>query len=191
MSKALPQLHLIAGNGDAPEPSMHFIEIKHGIATAVNNTMVAQMNLSYYSGLSDDVILKLNGKKIHRDIWEQILDAVEIDVDGDALHYERGGAHADFDISCDFNFPDYANVVNVLVNGRADARRNVAINPDWLILAKKLFGSGTVGMRFYEENNLILIFPIEPPGAPRAFIGVTPFDNIASDGAVDLQLINQ
>jgi hypothetical protein len=178
MKSALPPLHLVCGTGDGDQ-SMQYIEIKKGIATAMNGHLTAQMNLNHYSSVDDEVIRKLNGKKIHRDIWESICDALLIDVTNDLLHYERGGVRADFDISCDFKFPDYTSTILTLANSEFESKTFISFKPEWITIAKKLFPDRDLIARFYQSNNQMILFPIEK-GTPKGFIAFEP-NNVNDD----------
>src|SRR5687768_2247682 len=87
--KTLPPLHL-ACSDDELQPALQHIEIVDGIATATNSHVIAQLNLKQYSKLDDDTIRLMNGKLIHRDVWEAIEDADIIEVKEDVLHVEQG-----------------------------------------------------------------------------------------------------
>src|SRR3954469_10230124 len=96
--KMLPSIHL-ACSDDELRPALQMVEIIDGIATACNGNIIARMNLGAYSKLDDETIKKLNGKLIHRDVWESIQDADIITIDADNLHMDKGGIKATFDIS--------------------------------------------------------------------------------------------
>ena len=182
MKKALPPLHLVCGDPESDQ-SMQYIEIKRGIATALNGRYVAQMNLNHYSELDQETITQLNGKMIHRDIWEKISDATSITVENQTIHYERGAVHAVFDIACDFTFPDYSNTLNTVANSEFDRKSFVSFSPEWITTAKKLFPDRDLIIRFYQSNNAMIAFPADK-GTPKAFIAFMPNEQIDDVNAV-------
>jgi hypothetical protein len=184
MKKILPPLHLSTSD-DELRPALQHIEIKKGIATATNGSIIAQMNLAEYSELTEDVIKKLNGKLIHRDVWEAILDATTIDVEGDTLHCEKGGIRADFDISCSLKFPDHKKIVNAVANSIFDNKSFVCFNPKWIQIASKIFPSETLICRFYRDNEMMIFFP---SGDAKGFIGIMPMKISEDEATIDFSL---
>lgn len=182
--KMLPPLHLAASDDDMRPALMH-IEVKKGIATATNGNVIAQMNLSEYSNLPDDIIKGLNGKLIHRDIWEAIQDADSIDIEGDNLHYEKGGIRADVDISCLLKFPNHKAIIDSVANSVFDKKSFISFAPKWIDIAKKLFPSENLIMRFYENNDMMMIFP---SGDAKGFIGIVPMKITEEEATLDFSL---
>lgn len=182
--KTLPAIHL-ACSEDELRPALQHIQIMDGIATATNAHVVAQLNLSAYSLLPDEAIRALNGKMIHRDIWEQIMDADLIEVDGDTLHYEKGGIRADYDIECTLKFPDVNGVVSSVANSIFAKKSFIVFDPNLILIAKKLFPSENLVMRFYDDNEMMVIFP---SGDAKGFLGVMPMQFSEEEATLDFSL---
>jgi hypothetical protein len=180
----LPPLHLAAGD-DELRPALQHIEVIDGIATATNAYLIARLNLSAYSNLDDEVIKRLNGKMIHRDVWEQIADADMLSVEEDVIHYIKGGVKADFDIRCDFKFPDYNGIINAVANSIFDKKSFICFNPDHVQIAKKIFPSENLIVRFYENNDMMLLFPSSDA---KGFIGIMPLKITEEEAVVDFSL---
>lgn len=182
--KILPPIHL-ACSDDELRPALMYVEVKKGIATATNAHCIAQLNLSQHSDLDDVTIKKLNGKMIHKDIWSAISDASIISVDGDILHYERDEVRCDYDISCSYKFPDYKNIINAVANSIFDKKSFVAFNPKLIAIANKIFPSENLIIRFYANNEMMLIFP---SGDTKGFVGVMPIKISEEEAVIDFSL---
>lgn len=182
--KTLPPLHL-ACSEDELRPALQHIEIVDGIATATNGFIVARLNLAEYSTLPDEAIRALNGKLIHRDVWESIMDADLIEVEEDTLHYEKGGVKADFDISCDLKFPDLNGIINSVARSLFDKKSFVSFNPKWIQIAAKIFPSESLICRFYEDNEMMVFFP---SGDAKGFMGIMPLQLTEEEATLDFTL---
>lgn len=182
--KTLPPLHL-ACSDDELRPALQHIEIKKGIATATNAHLLAQLNLSEYTDLDEETIKHLNGKLIHRDIWEAIQDATVISVDGDTLHYETGGVRADVDISCSLKFPNHKQIVDAVAKSVFDKKSFVCFDPQWIKIAAKIFPSETLICRFYENNEMMVFFP---SGDAKGFVGIMPMKISEEEAVLDFSL---
>lgn len=182
--KTLPPLHLASGE-DELRPVLQHIEIIDGIDTAANGMVVCRLNLKEYSKLPDDVIKALSGKLIHRDIWEEVQDADLIEIEGDTLHFEKGGIRADFDIHCDLKFPDYSSIIKSVANSIFDKKSFIAFNPKLIQIAAKIFPSENLIIRFYDNNEMMVIFP---SGDAKGFIGVMPMKITAEGAVIDFSL---
>jgi hypothetical protein len=182
--KTLPPLHL-ACSDDELRPALQHIEIVDGIATATNAHIICRLNLSNYSELPDEVIRSLSGKMIHRDIWEAIQDAILIEVEGDTLHYEKGGIKADFDISCELKYPDHKSIIDAVANSIFDKKSFVCFNPEWIKIANKIFPSESLICRFYDNNEMMVFFP---SGDAKGFIGIMPMKITEQEAVIDFSL---
>jgi hypothetical protein len=182
--KTLPPIHL-ACSDDELRPALNHIEIVDGIATATNAHIIVQLNLGQYSTLPDEAIRRLNGKLIHRDIWEAIMDADLIEVEEDTIHYEKGGIRADFDIECVYKFPNHKAIIDAVANSMFDKKSFVCFNPKYIDIARKLFPSDTLIMRFYENNEMLLLFP---SGDAKGFVGIMPLKISQEEATLDFSL---
>lgn len=183
--KLLPPIHL-ASSDDELRPALQHIVIADGIATATNASIIAQLNLSKYSLLPDDIIKQLDGKMIHRDIWEDIADADLIEVkEGDILHCEKGGIKCDYNIHCDLKFPDYNQIVNSVANSLFDKKSFVCFNPEWIKIAAKIFPSENLICRFYNDNEMMVFFP---SGEAKGYIGIMPMKITDEEATIDFSL---
>ncbi|MHA4844457.1 hypothetical protein ACX0G7_09845 [Flavitalea antarctica] len=182
--KTLPPLHLATSDDDLRPALMH-IEIIDGIATATNAHIIAQLNLSAYSSLADETIRQLNGKLIHRDVWEQVQDASLITVEGDILHYEKGGIKADFNISCDFKFPDHKSIIDAVANSLFKKQSFVCFNPKFIDIARRIFPSENLIARFYDTHEMMVLFP---SGDAKGFVGIMPLEITESEAVINFSL---
>lgn len=182
--KTLPALHLAAGE-DELRPILQHIEILDGIATATNGNIIAQLNLAEYSTLPDETVKALSGKKIHRDTWESIMDADLLEVEGDIIHYEKGGVRADFNIQCDLRFPDYKTLITSVANSIFDKKSFVCFNPKWIQIASKIFPSENLICRFYSDNEMMVFFP---SGEAKGFMGIMPMKITEEEAVIDFSL---
>ena len=182
--KTLPPLHL-ACSDDELRPALQHIEIIDGIATATNAHVIARLNLSVFSYLTDEAIRKLNGKLIHRDIWEVIQDATLIEVEGDRLHYEKGGVKADFDISTTYKYPDHKVIIDAVANSMFGKKSFICFDPNLVVIAKKIFPSENLIMRFYANNDMMVLFP---SGETKGFIGIIPMKITEEEATIDFSL---
>lgn len=183
--KAFPPLHLAASE-DELRPALNHIEVVDGIATATNGCILAQLNLSKYSTLPDDTIRQLSGKMIHKDVWKIICDADLIEVNGDIIHYEKGGIKADYNIFCDLKFPDHKGLVNAVANSKFDRKSFVCFNPEWIKIASKIFPSENLICRFYENNDMMVFFP---SGEAKGFVGIMPMKITEKEAVIDFSLM--
>lgn len=71
MEQKLKPLHLACANDDL-RPNMFLIEIKNGIASATNGSIVIKTELSQTSLLTPEEIEILNDKYIHKEVWKEI-----------------------------------------------------------------------------------------------------------------------
>lgn len=182
--KTLPPLHL-ACSDDELRPALNHIEIVDGIATATNAHIVAQLKLSEYSNLDDQTIKELSGKLIHKDVWESIQDAEQITVEGDIIHYVKGGIKADFNIACDLKFPDYRSIIVAVAKSIFDKKSFVCFNPKWISIAAKLFPSESLICRFYENHEMMVFFP---SGDAKGFMGIMPMQISEEEATIDFSL---
>lgn len=182
--KALPNIHLASAD-DELRPALMHIEVLDGIATATNGHIIARMNLKEYSTLPDETVRKLSGKMIHRDVWEAIRDADLIEVDEDTIHYEKDGIKADYDISSTHRFPDYHAILEAVANSKFDKKSFVSFNPEHIVIAKKLFPAENLILRFYDNHEMMVIFP---SGAAKGFIGIMPLKITEQEATMDFSL---
>ena len=182
--KTLPPLHL-ACSDDELRPALQHIEIIDGVATATNAHVIAQLNLKQYSKLDDETIKQLNGKLIHCDVWEAIEDADIISVKDDTLHVEKGGIKADYNISCEFKFPDHKSIIDAVAKSIFDKKSFVCFNPKFISLAAKLFPSENLICRFYENNDMMVFFP---SGEAKGFMGIMPMKISEEEATIDFSL---
>lgn len=182
--KMLPPIHL-ACSDDKLRPSLQHIEIIDGKATATNAMVIAQLNLEKYSKLDERTIKHLNGKLIHKDVWESIQDADVIKISGDMLHVEMGGIKADYNIATDFKFPDHESIINAVANSIFDKKSFVCFNPKYIALAAKLFPSENLICRFYENHDMMVFFP---SGEAKGFMGIIPLKITEEEATIDFSL---
>jgi hypothetical protein len=182
--KTLPPIHL-ACSDDKDRPALQHIEIIDGVATATNGHIICRLNLGAYSKLDEEIIKQLNGKLIHRDVWETIQDADIITIEGDNLHMDQGGIKATFDIFTDVTFPDHQSLIDAVANSAFDKKSFVAFNPKYIALAAKLFPSENLICRFYENNDMMVFFP---SGDAKGFMGIMPMKITAEEATIDFSL---
>jgi hypothetical protein len=182
--KTLPPIHL-ACSDDELRPALQMVEIVDGIATATNAHIIARLNLSAYSKLEDETIKKLDGKLIHRDVWETIMDADILTVDGDSIHMDKGGIKATFDISTDLQFPDHHSIIAAVSRSIFDKKSFVCFNPKFIAIASKLFPSENLICRFYENNDMMVFFP---SGDAKGFMGIMPMKLTDEEATIDFSL---
>lgn len=182
--KALPNIHLACAD-DELRPALMHIEVLDGIATATNGQLIARMNLKEYSTLPDETVKALSGKLVHRNVWETIRDADLIEVKGDVIHYEKDGVKADYDISTTYTFPDYTGIIQAVANSRFDKKSFVSFNPEYIGIAKKLFPAENLIMRFYQDHEMMVIFP---SGEAKGFIGIMPLKITEGEATMDFTL---
>jgi hypothetical protein len=149
------------------------------------HTLFAQLKLSEYSTLQDETIRQLSGKLIHKNVWQLIMDADLIEVEGDIIHYEKDGIKADFDIACDLKFPDHRSIIESVANSIFDKKSFVCFNPKWIQIASKIFPSETLVCRFYENNEMMVFFP---SGDAKGFMGIMPMKISAEEAVMDFTL---
>lgn len=180
--KILPPIHLACASKDG-SPALQHVEVLDGIATATNGHILARLNLSNHSMIPEITIKALSGKLIHRDVWETVIDADFIEVEGDVLHYSKGGAKGDLDITVTEKFPDYSPIIHAIANSAFGKKSFICLNPKFIAIAAKLFGSSTLVFRFYEADAMTLVFPsFEPNG----FVGIMPMELDEEDAILDL-----
>lgn len=182
--KTLPPIHLACSDDDL-RPHLQHVEVIDGIATATNGSIIARLNLSKYSTLPEEAIRQLNGKLIHRDVWEAIVDADLIEIDGDVLRYEEGGIKADFDIYTDLKFPDYNGIITSIQQSVFDKKTFVCFNPKFINIAHKIFPSENLICRFYETDDMMIFFP---SGEAKWFLGIMPIKLTPEEATIDLSL---
>lgn len=182
--KTLPNIHLASAQ-DELRPALMHIQILDGIATATNGMIIARMNLKEYSTLPEETIRQLTGKLIHRDIWELIRDADLIEVKGHVIHYEKDGIKADFNIETTYQFPDYSAILEAVANSNFDRKSFVSFNPEYIAIARKLFPAENLIMRFYENHDMMVIFP---SGEAKGFVGVMRLKITEEEATMDFSL---
>lgn len=182
--KMLPPIHL-ACSDDKDRPALLHVEIIDGIATATNGYLIARLNLGAYSKLEEEIIKQLNGKLIHKDVWEAIQDADIITIEGDNLHMDKGGIKATFDIYTDVQFPDHQKIIDAVAQSRFDKKSFANFNPKYITLAGKLFQSETLICRFYENNDVMVFFP---SGDAKGFMAIVPMKLTEEEATIDFSL---
>lgn len=186
--KFLPPIH-IACSDDELRHSLMYVEVLDGVATATNGFLIVRLNLNEHSSLDEVTLKKLSGRFIHRDIWQLMHDAENIYFAGedDVITYIKGGVEAQIRIKTDveIKYPDYHAIIDKVANTRFDKKSFIAFNPDWIVIAKKIFGSQTLIIRFYEQESMFTIFP---GGDAKAFMGIMPMMISDEDAVVDFSL---
>lgn len=182
--KALPNIHLASAD-DELRPALMHIQVLDGIATATNGSIIARMNLKEYSTLPEETIRQLTGKLVHRDVWEAIRDADLLEVNGDIIHFEKDGIKADYNIETSYTFPDYAGILEAVANSHFDKKSFISFNPEYIAIARKLFPAENLIMRFYENHDMMVIFP---SGEAKGFIGIMPLKITEAEATMDFSL---
>lgn len=182
--KTLPPIHL-ACSDDEQRPALQMVEIIDGIATACNGNIIARLNLGAYSKLDEETIKQLNGKLIHRDVWESIVDADIISIEGDNLHMDKGGIKAVFDIYTDIKFPDHQKIIDAVAQSKFDRKSFVSFSPKYIGIAAKLFQSDALICRFYQDHDAMVFFP---SGDVKGFVVVAPLDITEEEATMDFSL---
>lgn len=180
--KILPPIHLACATKDGSS-ALQYVEILDGIATATNAHVLARLNMETHSLIPATTLKALSGKLIHRDVWETVLEADFIEVEGDTLHYSKGGAKGDLDITVSEKFPDYSGIIKAIANSAFGKKSFVCLDPKLIQIAAKLFPSKGLVFRFYEADAMTLVFPsFEPNG----FVGIMPMQLDEEDAVLDL-----
>lgn len=182
--KTLPPIHLACSDDDQ-RPALQMVEVIDGIATATNGSMIARLNLGAYSKLDEETIKQLNGKLIHRDVWESIVDADIISIDGDNLHMDKGGIKAVFDIFTDLQFPDHQKIIDAVAQSKFDRKSFVSFSPKHISIAAKLFQSEALICRFYEDNDVMVFFP---SGDVKGFVAIVQLPITEEEATLDFSL---
>lgn len=182
--KTLPPIHL-ACSDDKNRPALQMVEVVDGIATATNGSMIARLNLAAYSKLDEETIKQLNGKLIHKDVWESIVDADIISIDGDNLHMDKGGIKAVFDIYTDLQFPDHQKIIDAVAQSKFEKKTFVSFSPKYIGIAAKLFQSEAMICRFYEDNEVMVFFP---PGDAKCFVAIVHLNITEEEATIDFSL---
>lgn len=183
--KTLPNIHL-ACSDDELRPALACVEIKNGIATATDAHVLAQMNLNEYSLLLPEVIKKLDGKLIHRDIWAEIIDADLIDlIDDDTLNVKKGSIECNYRLINGLKYPNYSDIIRSVANSKFAQKSFVAFNPKLIALASKLFPSENLICRFYIDHDMMIFFL---SGDAKGFVGVMPLIIDDSNAVLDFSL---
>lgn len=189
-NKFLPPIHIACSEDEMALP-MQYVEILDGIATATNGCLLIRLNLSLYSSLDDTVLKKLSGKYIHRDVWKMIHTAENIFLDEEkenSLIFIDGGVDAEITIKdvSEIKFPNYQSLIDRIANSKYDKKSFISFNPEWVAIAKKIFGSDNLIMRFYEKEGMFTLFP---NGDAKAFMGIAPTMVEEQDANVNFSLI--
>jgi hypothetical protein len=108
-----------------------------------------------------------------------------VEVEGDTLHYEKGGIRADFDISCSYKFPNHKAIIDAVANSVFDKKSFICFAPKWIDIAKKIFPSENLIMRFYQNNDMMLLFP---SGDAKGFVGIMPMKITEEEAVIDFSL---
>jgi hypothetical protein len=186
--KFLPPIHIACSDDEISHSLMH-VEVLDGIATATNGHLIVRLNLAEHSSLDDMTIKRLSGKYIHRDIWHLLHDAENIyfNNEGDVITYIKGGIEAEIRIKSEveIKFPNYQELIRKIANTRFEKKSFIAFNPEWVTVAKKIFNTQTLILRFYEQENMFTIFP---GGDAKAFMGVMPNMITEEDAVFDFSL---
>jgi hypothetical protein len=186
--KFLPPIHVACSDDELQHSLMH-VEVLDGIATATNGYLIVRLNLAEHSSLDDVTLKKLSGRYIHRDIWHLLHDAENIFFSDqeDVITYIKGGVQAEIRLKTDveINYPNYQALINKIANTRYDSKTFVAFNPEWITVAKKIFNTSSLIMRFYEQEHMFTIFP---GGDAKAFMGVMPNMITEEDAVFDFSL---
>lgn len=186
--KFLPPIH-IACSDDELRHSLMYVEVLDGIATATNGFLIVRLNLAEHSSLDDVTLKRLSGRYIHRDIWHLLHDAENIffSEQDDVITYIKGGVEAEIRLKTDveIKYPDYHSLIEKIANTRFDKKSFIAFDPEWISVAKKIFGAQTLIIRFYQQESMFTIFP---GGDAKAFMGIMPMMITEEDAVVDFSL---
>lgn len=83
------------------------------------------------------------------------------------------------------SFPDYQTLICKIANSEFDKKTFVVFNPDAVNIARKMFGSSTMIMRFYKKEGMFLLFP---GSDSKAFVGIMPMLVEEKDAVIDFSL---
>lgn len=186
--KFLPPIHLACSDDEMRHSLMH-VEVLDGIATATNGFILVRVNLLEHSLLDETVLQKLSGMYIHRDIWELLHNADNIFYgdNADIITYIKGGVEAQIHLKGEkeVEYPDYQSIINKIANSKFDKKSFIAFNPEWFTIAKKIFSTQSLVMRFYQQEAMYTIFP---SGDAKAFMGIMPNMIDEEDAVFDFSL---
>ena len=155
-NKYLPKLHLACSDDDI-RPALEFISIIDNVGYATEGHLVIAINLKYCSGMTEDVLEKLNGKFVHRNTWKKIIDAVELTIENDEIVYVDGSIKAKFLYETDVKFPDVISLLNETIQKPETETSHFGFSLKLINILVNVFNSNEI--YFLKKGQNFLAYP--------------------------------
>lgn len=160
----LPPLHL-ACLDDEMRPNFRLIEIKNGIATATNGTIIVKIDLSLNGNLTPDQVNVLNGKYIHMEVWKEIQKCDVLEVDDEHIIANKNGINKIFEYSNPNGaFFKIENVILDVKEAGEEPKRIMAYNPKFIGIVEKIFKHEQMCFSFSKGDMGTFVFPYSGSG---------------------------
>lgn len=170
MKTLLPKTHLACGTDDL-RPIMSHVFIHEGNAVATDAHILVIQNLESCTSFKKEFIDQLEGKLIHRLVWQQCFNAEALFIKDGKLLCIKKGLRTYYDIETQENarrYPDYKNVLPKLKDAKAIQR--VSFNAFMLSKIQTIFDCINLNLEFIDAHKAISVTPGQADYNQKALI---------------------
>lgn len=147
------KLHLACSDEEA-RPQLQCIYIKDGWAIAANPHMIVKQKLETHSTINRDQIPKLEGKFIHKNVWEQLVGCTEILVENDTLVCQNDAGKVIYQFA--FHTTLFPDIETILDNFKPEMTTEISLNTKYLQTLSKVFDSNSLKMEFSSSKGAMI-----------------------------------
>lgn len=158
------KLSLMCGNDDL-RPIFDYLIFDKGYIIATDGYILFRQSLKLYN-FEDHEISIMNGKAIHKKVFDEILRYDIVSVQENNFVCSKGKIVAKFEMTnlaaLELKFPNYEPLLNEAINSKGEINE-IGLNINLLSKIKSVTKAenGVVRFKFYQKNRAVLINGIE------------------------------
>lgn len=154
MSFSLRPLHLACGD----EGNATLVRIVDGKALATNGNMIAVTDLRETSSMTPEMIEKLSGRFIHKEVWKHIHKCEGIEIYDDYIVCHTDIKSVFYFSEPDGEFFDLVEILDSVKSAGEQGKRNLRLRPADLQVAGKILGDNELYISITKGNNNCVLF---------------------------------
>lgn len=164
MEQKLRPIHLACVD-DEMRYNMALIEVKNGIATATNGSLLVKVDLRIACNLTDEDLINMDGKHIHMKTWAEIHKCDELYFHETHIDCHRDGIQKTY-----YYTPpqgEFFRTDSVLENIREageEGKRIITYNGSFLQILHKIFQHESLTFSFSAGGQGTIVFPYDGSG---------------------------
>jgi hypothetical protein len=164
MTQQLKPLHLACSDDDL-RPDLQIIQIKNGIASATNGTVLVKIDLEKTCELTPEDIQTLEGKNIHKEAWKEMhkCDLLQFDEEGIEVRTNGIKKRLFYQPTQTKIWDDDAIIESIRAAGVAQLSF-VSYDPRLIQILSKIFQHDSLCFSFSPDNKGTICFPYQHSG---------------------------